>query len=63
MRNYRIHGPGGTKQGVIAVPEEVQGQVGRQVLHLPTSTGFEALWDKATERPVVLDKPPPQGIG
>lgn len=55
MTYYRVYARDGVKAGVLCVPEAVRGAAAVQRVVLPGAQEFQALWDKAIERPVVLD--------
>lgn len=57
MTYYRVYGPGGSKRAVIAAPDETRALDTVTRLYYPEHLGFEAMWDKAIDRPVVLDTP------
>lgn len=58
MTYWRVYGPGDTRVGVIGVPAANPKVATRQTLYLPNALEFTALWDKAKDRPVVIDTPP-----
>ena len=62
MTYWRVYGTGGVRAGVIGVPTAIQGKSQQQRLWLPNSREFAKLWDKANDRPVVLDEKIDPGV-